>query len=193
MQTMTMSTRNWSKLMLMMMASLLFAVATASAAIYSIPFFSQRNAAWSGQKLGTSTSTIGSAGCAMTCVASVLKYRGADVDPGKLNMWLTKNGGYSNGNLIVWDKAATYNGTRWLTYEGGGTLGSLSQISSQLAQRKLIIAKSKRFAEHWVVIRGVTPDGTQGYYIDPYDLTIQQCRIGDGLVNVGTSTRVYRY
>lgn len=171
----------------------MFDVTTVFGAILSVPFFSQRDAAWSRQKLGTSTSTIGSAGCAMTCVASELKFRGADVDPGKLNTWLTKNGGYSNGNLIAWDKAATYNGTRWMTYEGSGTLGSLADISSQLAQRKLIIAKSKRFSEHFVVIRGVTPDGTQGYYWDVYDSVVTQRRIGDGWVDIGASTRVYRY
>ena len=142
----------------------MFGVTTVFGAILSIPFFSQIDPAWSGQKMGATQSTIGPKGCATTSVAMLLRLRGADVDPGKLNAWLNKNGGYTSDLSLDWSKAVKYNGTQWLTYDGRGTLGSLAEVSKQLANRKLIIAQSTRYPSHFVVIRGVTPDGKVGYY-----------------------------
>ena len=58
-------------------------------------------------KLGTSSNTICSAGCAMSCVAMALATYKEDINgnlanPGNLNTWLNKNGGYASGDLIVW-------------------------------------------------------------------------------------------
>ena len=176
------------------MAVLMLVVATTvSAAILSIPFFSQRDSAWSGQKMNGTTTTLDDKGCATTSMAMLLRFRGADVDPGKLNTWLNSNSGYDGSLQIRWDKAAAYKGTNWLTFEGTGRISSLADLSRQLDNRKLIIAKSTRFSSHFVAIRGVTPDGTQGYYWDPYDTTATQRRIGGGWVNIGADTRVFRY
>lgn len=162
-----------------------------AAAIFSVPFQSQRDSRWSGKKLGTCSSTIGSEGCAMTCVSMLLSFRGANVDPAKLNTWLTTNAGYSNGCVIRWDVAARYSGTQWMRYQKAATLPDLKTLSKELDGGKFIIAQSKRFPAHFVVIRGVTPDGTVGYYWDPQDATATQRRIGDGWVNVGAGTRVF--
>lgn len=174
---------------------LLLVASVVSAAILSVPFYSQKDSQWASQKLGTSNLTMGGYSCAVTSMAMALKFRGADVDPGKLNQWLTANGGYSGGNLVDWAKAAKYGGTQWLRFENTGSLGSLSEINSQIANRKLIIAMSNRFpgSTHFVVIRGATPDGTAGYYWDPWDTSATQRRIGDGWVNSGNSTRVFSY
>lgn len=184
---------SWYRMLLLLM--LLLMASAVSAAVLSVPFYSQKDSQWASQKLGTSNLTMGGYGCAVTSMAMELKFRGADVDPGKLNQWLTANGGYSSGNLVDWAKAAKFKGTTWLQFDGSGTLGSLSQINTQLANRKLIIAMSNRFpgSTHFVVIRGATPDGTAGYYWDPWDTSATQRRIGDGWVNTGNSTRVFSY
>jgi len=58
---------------------------------------------WSSQELGTcSGDTICSAGCAMTSVAMMLATKGVSVNPSSLDSWLTSNGGYASGCLIVW-------------------------------------------------------------------------------------------
>jgi len=169
------------------------------AAIYSIPFFSQKDPRWSGNRLGNSNETIGSKGCAVTSVAMLLQYRGANVDPGKLNTWLTKNSGYDGSGQIFFDRIVGYddNTCRWLAWDGRGTLPSLPVLNQQLASRKLIIAESKRFGSqtHFVVILGVSADGKAGFYLDPMDTpnACTQRKIGDGWVNVGAGTRVYRY
>jgi hypothetical protein len=164
------------------------------AAVFSIPFFSQRDSAWSATKLGSSTTlTIGSHGCAMTSVACLLKFRGADCDPAKLNTYLKDNSGYDSNSAIKWDVAAKFGSTQWLNYKGKSTLPSLATLSKDLDAGKLIVAESSRFGSqtHFVVIRGVTTDNTQGYYWDPYDTSATQRRIGDGWVNVGSGTRVF--
>lgn len=67
-----------------------------------IKIFSQRDPKWSGNKHGTSSSTIGKTGCTISVIASMLVHAGYDTDPGRLNKLLTDNKGYSNGNLVVW-------------------------------------------------------------------------------------------
>lgn len=170
--------RHWKGLAATVMA--LCALQPALAAILSIPFFSQRDSRWN---MPT--------GCATTSMAMALAYRGSGADPGRLDAWLKKNAGYDSNGLLRWDVAAKYNGTQWLTYDGRSTLPDLKTLSSQLDKGKLIIAESKRFPSHFVIIRGVTPDNTVGYYWDPWDANATQRRIGDGFVNVGAGTRVF--
>jgi hypothetical protein len=59
--------------------------------------------------LGTTTATtIGGYGCAVCALASCLTDAGVDIDgrapdPGQLNRWLARNGGFYAGNLLVFD------------------------------------------------------------------------------------------
>jgi len=70
--------------------------------------FSQRDPRWADIRLGLSgQETIGLAGCLMTCVASLVRdIAGLDTDPGRLNRWLARNGGYLDGNLFVFASVA---------------------------------------------------------------------------------------
>ena len=165
--------------------------------ILSVPFFSQLDPQWKNQLLGSSNDTLGSKGCAVTSMAMILKYRGAPCDPGKLNIWLKNNQGYSGGNLIIWSKAAGYLNASWMKYEGTGRIESLFRLSEQIDSRRLIIAESKRFSgrTHFVVLFGVSTDQRTGFYWDPIDppATSTIRKIGDGWVNIGAGTRVFRY
>ena len=173
-----MNWKGWKALTVV--AVVLCLVQPALAAIFSIPFFSQRDARW-----------YMPTGCATTSMAMALAYRGSGADPGKLDAWLKKNGGYDSNGLLRWDVGCKYNGTQWLKYDGRGTLADLKTLSQQLDSGKIVIAESKRFPSHFVIIRGVTPDGTVGYYWDPWDTAATQRRVGDGSVNVGAGTRVF--
>ena len=59
-------------------------------------------------QLGSSSSqTICTAGCAMSCVAMAMasyneKINNALTNPGNLNDWLINNNGYANTDLIIW-------------------------------------------------------------------------------------------
>ena len=147
----------------------------------SIPFFSQLDPRWD-QTL-----------CATVSMAMALSYRGASVDPGKLEDWLWRHNGYFIGHnpFSPWAMATNYNGTHWLNYSGVGTLGNVEQISNDINSGQIIISMSKRFPIHWVIICGVSSDGTKAYYWDPWDATAKQRLVGDGWVNPGISTRVF--
>lgn len=65
----------------------------------SVTTLSQRDERRKDIKLGTSSKTIGQAGCTITCLASIL-----GLTPEEVNEKLTNNGGYADGNLVIWDQ-----------------------------------------------------------------------------------------
>lgn len=166
-------------------------------------FYSQNDSQWSCNQLGTcSRTTIGRcenntpAGCAVTAAAMLLRSVGAGVNPGTLNSWLINNYGYSRGCDIIWSKVADYDGPGCLAWEGTGSLTTPQTLKSLLDQGRLIIARSQRFPQHWVVIRGYDGQGSQWsdfWYWDPWDNTATTRRLGDGWVGQGASIRIYRY
>lgn len=164
------------------MLAIVLAAQPAWATILSIPFFSQLDPRW------WSPTT-----CATVSMAMALSYRGANVDPRKLFLWLQQNNGYVNDIVspVNWEVATHYQGTHWLQYQGVGTLGSIPQINNDINSGKIIISMSKRFPIHWVIIRGVSADGKTAYYWDPWDKTPTQRKVGDGWVNPGIATRVF--
>lgn len=69
--------------------------------------YKQCDASWKSDQLGTSTSTICSAGCLISSVAMMINTYGVKVNssvtnPHSMNIWLKSNGGYVSGNLFVW-------------------------------------------------------------------------------------------
>jgi len=73
------------------------------------PIFKQGDAQWGSRTLGKSSS-LSAAGCAMTSMAmAVSKIKGEVINPGEMDQYLDKNGGYV-GNGLVWGKAAQMGG-----------------------------------------------------------------------------------
>lgn len=72
-----------------------------------VKVFGQRDPRWKDEKHGTSNSTIGATGCTISVLATMLHHAGYfDINPSKLNVKLTQNGGYALGNLVIWSKVA---------------------------------------------------------------------------------------
>jgi hypothetical protein len=71
-----------------------------SEVLLDVPFFSQKDPAWSDDYLGDSRYKIGNSGCALTSLAMVAAYAGADTDPGRLNTSLTAAGGVDSEGII---------------------------------------------------------------------------------------------
>lgn len=64
--------------------------------------FNQLDPAWKNDQHGTSSSTIGKTGCTISLLAAILCHAGYNETPKTVDDKLTKNGGYSQGNLILW-------------------------------------------------------------------------------------------
>jgi len=118
----------------------------------SIAVMGQQDAAWAGGPLGTSaTESIGSAGCAITAVAMMLRYYGLNTDPGAFNVWLTANGGYAYDDMLIWDAVTRYSGGRvafsgWLDPD-------LGTIQAELdAGRPVVAEVSLGGNQHFVLL-----------------------------------------
>lgn len=73
------------------------------------PQFSQADPRWTGDALASTPGTLGAEGCAVASAAMTLAGYGVDVDPGRLNAFLTAlPGGYTPEGWIYWEKAAEF-------------------------------------------------------------------------------------
>jgi Peptidase C39 family len=76
--------------------------------VLPVPRFAQSDPRWAEEELGTASSTMGEEGCAVSCAAMVLAFYGQDIDPGRLNTFLTDNSGYTPQGWLYWEKAADF-------------------------------------------------------------------------------------
>ena len=71
-----------------------------------VPQFRQGDDRWRSDRIGSTTDTLGGAGCAISSAAMVLASYGIDTDPQRLNAFLKTNEGYTPQGWIYWEKAA---------------------------------------------------------------------------------------
>jgi hypothetical protein len=125
--------------------------------------FSQNNPLWSKDKLGKSTSTMGGWGCLVTAAATVARYFGIDIDPGRLNKLMTGRNLYYNGNLFVFDALETLFGIKvdWENFiDCADVPAPLDKIDAILARKLPVVVKvdydtnDDDVDQHWVVIYG---------------------------------------
>ncbi|MDY7231355.1 glucosaminidase domain-containing protein [Hyalangium rubrum] len=132
------------------------------------PIYKQGDAQWGGRTLGSSSS-LAAAGCAMTSTAmAISKITGKVINPGELDQYLDKNGGYS-GNGLIWGKAAQMAGL------GASKPGwSFDNINKQIdAGRPVVIGVDYKAGsnggangtDHWITVTGRgTQNGKPVYY-----------------------------
>lgn len=139
----------------------------------NVPVFGQNWDPWKTDLLGTHpTETIGSQGCAVASVAMLLKFYGADVDPRKLNDWLTANEGYIRQDEIIWDATDLYPGG--VTFIGRVDWqkvdADLAQIDVELDGGYPVVAETRIGGSlHFVVLKG--HEGTTYFMNDPWNGT----------------------
>lgn len=74
-----------------------------------VPQFFQADPRWAADALASTSGTLGAEGCAVASAAMTLAGYGVDVDPGRLNKFLTAlPGGYTSEGWIYWEKAAEF-------------------------------------------------------------------------------------
>jgi hypothetical protein len=116
--------------------------------------FAQADPRWADDELGQTASTMGEAGCAVSSAAMVLAFYGQDIDPGRLNTFLSDNGGYTPQGWLYWEKAADFHpGLARHAYED---LPSYFLIDSNLERGNPVIIRIRlpNGITHFVVIVG---------------------------------------
>src|SRR5437879_4825514 len=107
----------------------------------------------------------GGEGCAVAAAAMVFKFYGIEIDPQKLNWFLTSADGYTENGWIYWDRAAWFAPDRVRhVYED---LASYQLIDSNLARGNPVIVRVRLpgGVTHFVVIAG--KDGFDYLVRDP--------------------------
>lgn len=119
-----------------------------------VPGYAQGDPRWGGDALGETPATLRAEGCAVASAAMVLASYGIDVDPGRLNRFLTRNEGYVGSGWLVWEKAAEFvPGRCEKAYEDDP---SFARIDWNLLRGNPVIVRVKisPTTNHFVVIAG---------------------------------------
>lgn len=120
----------------------------------NVPRFAQADPRWGSEPLGSTSSTMGEEGCAVSSAAMVLAFYGQDIDPGRLNAFLTAHDGYTPQGWLYWEKAAEFNpGRAKHAYED---LPSYLLIDSNLLHGNPVIVRVRlsNGVTHFVVVVG---------------------------------------
>jgi hypothetical protein len=178
--------------------STLLVAGAASAAPLAIPHFEQCDPRWGADVIGTrgnasDDSTICRVGCAMTSLAMLLaglevptatvRPLAGSLDPGSLNAWLRRNGGYDCVDIRPDDpvcfnlvSAAVRRLTPKVTFQGYvSPAPALSQMAAALRPRNADqnpLSSEKAYlahvhdSHHFVLVTGVTDNGVR--VLDPF-------------------------
>lgn len=150
-----------------MIKILTLAVLVTLALSRTYPLYKQCDSRWGSEQLGTSSNTICKAGCAMSSCAMGLAGTGHSYNPSTLNKWLTSNGGYVSGDLLVWGSL----GKIGLNFEGKV---ANSQIKAKLDAGKVVVCNVHN-GGHWVLAYAYSGDNIMvndpGYSTTSYSLS----------------------
>lgn len=157
--------------------------------VNDVPQFFQSDPKWKNDLIGSTTSTLGAEGCAVTCAAMALKALGMETDPGRLNERLSRFGGYTERGWIYWEKACYSAFDR--VEKAFEDVGNHEVIDRALrnGQTPIIKIQTSEGTSHFVVIVGKEKDrylirdpstrlaGATGYLDEHYSSDILGVRI----------------
>jgi hypothetical protein len=118
-----------------------------------VPLFRQGDPRWGQDRLGDTDETLHASGCAVTSAAMVLASYGADINPGQLNRFLKKHGGYTPQGWLYWEKAAEFApGLAEKAYEAAPSYAWIDW--NLLRGNPVIVRVPLPGSKHFVVIAG---------------------------------------
>ena len=132
----------------------------------TVPLFSQADEAWKMDRMGPSQGNLGAEGCAVTSVAMLFAYYGIDVDPKRLNQFLSDWNGYTEQGWLYWEAAAAYTqGRVEHVYED---LPSYRLMDANLIRGNPVVVRVRPFGgrtTHFVLVTG--KKGCEYFVNDP--------------------------
>jgi hypothetical protein len=120
--------------------------------VREVVYYLQNDPAWSKDKIGETSRTLGGTGCLISCAASAVTDLGVTITPGELNEKLSDIGGFAGADLIWYKLCEAVPGVDY-TYS---RIFSGKTIENDLARGLLPIVNVRYFggATHWVLIIG---------------------------------------
>lgn len=119
-----------------------------------VTVYSQRDLKWAAVRMGTSIGTIGSVGCLITSIASMLADAGKIYTPDTLNSWLIQNGGYVSGNLFVYASIDKLGATQFKTrIDCPKDPAPIGQLDAEIIASNFVLVKVNNGLPpdyHWV-------------------------------------------
>lgn len=122
-------------------------------------YYLQRDEAWAADSLGKSRYTMGSSGCLVSCIASLLSIYGEEVTPGELNDLFTEYGVYNDSGDVIWGNIAKVYPD--IQVEVPGSVDSTA-IEKQLEEQRYPLVRVKNLGDgywHWVLLIGSDENG----------------------------------
>jgi hypothetical protein len=118
---------------------------------WNVPYYWQGDPRWGNQKIGACNSTIAPVGCALTSLAMIFKFYGANHDPGTLNQCL---GGVACP--LAWSHAKVLNCSGGKVRWGSWPAFSYARLEQELKRGPVIleISKGGGYLHFIVVLKG---------------------------------------
>ena len=150
----------------------------------AVEVYLQNDPTWAGDTIGNSTTTLGSAGCLISCAAMAISQFGSRVTPAQVNQAMTAVDGFDYDEFLWYRVKEAFPGLdyRYQRVFDSGT------IERDLEDGLLPIVKVRYHgngAQHWLLVVGAA--GGEFLVIDPLDTGRQPVPLN------GTHGRVYAY
>lgn len=122
-----------------------------------VNLFSQRDPQWKSLKHGTSNTTIGTTGCTITDLASLLSYFKQNFNPKQVNELLKSNNGYYLGNQVIWSQFVRIfglKGYKRMTYYSNADVSWNVYALGRPVLVEVLAPKGVPGGKHWVLFLG---------------------------------------
>lgn len=154
---------------LLFLLFLLFPACATAQTTFDVPYYQQGHGTlWEDELLGNNSSiTIGTHGCALTCISMVTSYYSENpLTPSDMNRWLKKNNGFEDdwegmGQVVLnWPALASFKqGYVYTRFDWKALPADILLIRYYLDQNVPVIAEVlHRNAPHYVVLTGYEGD-----------------------------------
>jgi hypothetical protein len=131
----------------------------------AVVYYLQNDPAWSSDKLGNTSSSMGGAGCLVTSISTAMDYYGVKYSPQEVNRLFSEKGVFNDSGQVIWKDIK--NAVPEIDYKYDRVFDTRT-IETLLDEGLLPIIEVKyrgAGASHWVVVIG--SDGADFLVMDP--------------------------
>lgn len=122
-------------------------------------YYLQRDEEWAKDYLGNTRYTMGSSGCLVSCIASLLSIYDVEVTPGELNRLFTENSVYNDSGDVIWANISKVYPDLRVEVPGSVDASAIEQL---LKEQRYPLVRVKNLGDgywHWVLLIGSDENG----------------------------------